>query len=137
MTGDDAMNEERTVVRDTAPAPGAPLGQRTYVDETVRRSPSGAEYARRLVVFVFGIIQLLLALRIILLLVAADRANALVKVIYDISGVLEAPFEGILRTDALKSGGTVLDVSAVVAIIGWTVLELIIVAGIGIARREA
>lgn len=131
------MDEERQVVRDTAPAPGAPLGQRTVVAETVRRSPSGPEYARRVVVFVFGIIQLLLALRIILLLVAADRANGLVKAIYDISGILQAPFEGILKTDALKSGGSVLDISAVVAIIGWTVLELIIVAGIGIARREA
>lgn len=131
------MDEERQVVRDTSPAPGAPQGQRTVVDETVRRSPSGPEYARRVVVFVFGIIQLLLALRIVLLLVAADRASALVKAIYDISGVLEAPFEGILKTDALKSGGSVLDISAVVAIIGWTVLELIIVAGIGIARREA
>ena len=79
----------------------------------------------------------MIALRIILLLVAADRANTLVKGIYDISGVLVAPFEGILRTDALAKGGSVLDVSAVVALVGWTVLELIIVAGIGIARREA
>lgn len=131
------VDEERVVVRDTGEAPGAPHAQRTVVDETVRRSPSGPEYARRIVVFVFGLIQLVIALRIILLLVAADRANTLVKGIYDISGVLVAPFEGILRTDALAKGGSVLDVSAVVALVGWTVLELIIVAGIGIARREA
>ncbi len=132
----DAMDEERVVVSDSSPGPGAPLGQRTVVDETVRRSPSGPEYARRVVVFVFGIIQVLIVLRIVLLLVA-DRGNSLVKGILDISNVLVAPFEGILKTDALKSGGSVLDLAAVVALIGWTVLELLIVAGIGIARREA
>lgn len=131
------VDEERVVVRESGPAPGTPVGQRTVVGETIRRSPSGPEYARRVIVFVFGLIQLVIALRIVLLLIAADRGNALVKGIYDISGILVAPFEGILRTDALAKGGSVLDVSAVVALVGWTVLELIIVAGIGIARREA
>ncbi|MEO8229643.1 MAG: hypothetical protein ABI628_07755 [Chloroflexota bacterium] len=131
------MDEERVVVRESGPAPGAQVGQRTVVDETVRRSPSGPEYARRVVVFIFGLVQLVIALRIVLLLIAADRGSALVKGIYDISGVLVAPFEGILRTDALSKGGSVLDVAAVVALIGWTVIELIVVAGIGIARREA
>jgi hypothetical protein len=129
------VDEERVVVSDSCPAPGAPVAQRTVVGETVRRSPSGPEYARRVVVFIFGILQLLIVLRIVLLLVA-DRGNSLVKGIIDVSGVLVAPFEGILKTDALKSGGSVLDLAAVVALVGWTILELIIVAGIGIARRE-
>ncbi|MEA2538406.1 MAG: hypothetical protein QOF11_2640 [Chloroflexota bacterium] len=129
------VDEERVVVSDSSPAPGAPVAQRTVVGETVRRSPSGPEYARRVVVFIFGILQLLIVLRIVLLLVA-DRGNSLVKGIIDVSGVLVAPFEGILKTDALKSGGSVLDLAAVVALVGWTILELIIVAGIGIARRE-
>ena len=137
----DAMNEERVVVRETAPTTvgtpvGTTVGQRTVVGETVRRTPSGAEFARRLVVFVFGIVQLLIGLRIVLLLVNADKSNSLVRGIYDLSGVLVAPFEGILRTNALASGGSVLDVSALVALVGWTILELIIVAAIGIARRE-
>jgi hypothetical protein len=129
------VDEERVVVSDSSPASGAPVAQRTVVGETVRRSPSGPEYARRVVVFIFGILQLLIVLRIVLLLVA-DRGNSLVKGIIDVSGVLVAPFEGILKTDALKSGGSVLDLAAVVALVGWTILELIIVAGIGIARRE-
>ena len=136
------MDEERVVVQERTPTvipspAGAPLPpQRTVVAETVRRTPSGAETARRVVVLAFGIVQLLIVLRIVLLLVGADRANALVRGIYDISGVLVAPFEGILRTDALSSGGAVLDVSAVVALVGWTVLELVIIAAIGIVRRE-
>jgi uncharacterized protein YggT (Ycf19 family) len=129
------MNEERTLIQRTDVETGVPA-RRTVVDETVRRSPSGAEVARRIVVFVFGIVQLLIVLRVVLLLVNADRSNALVRAIYDISAVLVAPFEGILRTNAISAGGSVLDGSALVALIGWTILELVIIAGIGIARRE-
>jgi len=129
------MNEERTLIQRTDVETGVPA-RRTVVDETVRRSPSGAEVARRIVVFVFGIVQLLIVLRVVLLLVNADRSNALVRAIYDVSAVLVAPFEGILRTNAISAGGSVLDGSALVALIGWTILELVIIAGIGIARRE-
>lgn len=135
------MDEERVVVQERTPTiipspTGAAAPQRTVVAETVRRTPSGAETARRVVVFAFGIVQLLIILQIVLLLVGADRANALVRAIYDASGVLIAPFEGILRTDAVSSGAAVLDVAAVVALIGWTVIELVVIAAIGIARRE-
>jgi YGGT family len=131
------MDEERVVVKETQPPPiGSVADRQTVVSETVRRSPSGAETARRVVVFIFGIVQLVIGLRIVLLLLGADRTNALVKGIYDLSAVLIAPFEGILKTDAIGRGGSVLDVAAVVALVGWTVLELIIIAAIGIARRE-
>ena len=46
------------------------------------------------------------------------------------------PFEGILRTDALRAAGSVLDITAIVAFIGWTVLELIVIWAVGIFRRE-
>ena len=47
-----------------------------------------------------------------------------------------APFEGILRTTSLSAAGSVFDVAAVVALIGWTVVELIVVAALAIFRRE-
>jgi hypothetical protein len=132
------MDEERVVVRETGTIrrDDPPDARQTVVSETVRRSPSGAEVARRIVVFVFGLIQIAILLRIVLLLVGADRSNDLVRAIYDVSGALIAPFQGILGSDALGTGGSVLDVAALVALVGWTVLELIIVAAIGIARRE-
>jgi hypothetical protein len=135
------MTEERVTVHETTvePAvvhPAEPTATRSVVAETVTRSPSGPEVARRVVVFAFGIIQLLIGLRLLLLLLGADRANALVRGILDVSGILVAPFEGILRTDAIRSSGSVLDVSAVVALVGWTLLELIVIAAIRIARRE-
>ena len=131
------MDEEHVVVRQSETTPADPLdARRTVVKETVRRRPSGAEVARRSVVFVFGLIQLVIAARIVLLLIGADGANALVRAIYDLSAMLIAPFEGILRSDAIGRSGSTLDLAAVVALIGWTILEVIIVAAIGIVRRE-
>jgi hypothetical protein len=45
-----------------------------------------------------------------------------------------APFEGILRTNALTAGGSVLDVAAILALIGWTLLEMVVLAVVRIAR---
>ena len=56
--------------------------------------------------------------------------------ILDVSQVFVAPFEGILRTDALRASGSILDVSAVVALIGWTILEIVVIAAVRIFRRE-
>ena len=58
-----------------------------------------------------------------------------VKVL-DISQVFVAPFEGILRTDSLSAAGSVLDVTAIVAFVGWTILEVIVLWAVGIFRRE-
>jgi hypothetical protein len=116
--------------------PNETVSQSSVVSETVRRSPSGAETARRVVVFIFGIIQALIVTRIVLLLADANQENQLVSFIYDLSAFFVGPFEGILNTNAVRSGASVFDIAALVAIIGWTILEFLIIAGIGIARRE-
>ena len=58
----------------------------------------------------------------------------LLETILDLSRPLVAPFEGILRTNALESGGSVLDLAAVVALVGWTIVELVILAVLRIGR---
>lgn len=100
------------------------------------RGPSGGEFARRTVVFLFGIVQGLILLRIVFLVLDAREANGLVSGILNVSQVFVGPFDGILHTNALTAGGSILDIAAIVAIVGWTVLELIVIAGIGIFRRE-
>ena len=87
--------------------------------------------------FVFGLIQLVIGARILLLLLDAREANALVSAVLDISQVFVAPFEGILRTDSLAAAGSVLDVTAIVALVGWTILELIVLWVIGIFGRRS
>jgi hypothetical protein len=106
-----------------------------HVDST-GNSPSGAEFIRRIVVLVFGLIQLVIVARIVLLLLNAREANGIVSGILNISQLFVAPFDGILRTDALNASGSTLDVTAIVALIGWTVVEAIVVAAVAIFRRE-
>jgi hypothetical protein len=56
--------------------------------------------------------------------------------ILNLSQLFVAPFEGILRTNSLHSAGSILDLAAVVALVGWTLLELVLIWVLGIFRRE-
>ncbi len=126
--------DERTVVHedgDPQHAHGTAVTSRT-----VTARPSGGTVAGRVVVFIFGIIQALIILRMILLLLDAREGNELVSLILNASQIFVAPFEGILRTDALAAGGSVFDVAALLALIGWTILEALILAAVGVFRRE-
>jgi hypothetical protein len=150
--------ERRTrVVSETAdPVPGPPTNveerrghvaePRTHVDHPVVSDrvvsdssvsvirPSGSTMAARIVALIFGLIQLVIGLRILFLLLNAREGNALVAGVLDLSRPLVAPFEGIFQTNALQAGGSVLDIAAIVALVGWTVLELIILAVMRIPR---
>ena len=114
--------------------PARSLASETH--EIVETRPSGGEIARRVTVLAFGIIQLLIVLRVLLLLIDANQANGLVAGILAFSQLFVAPFEGILHTNALSAGGSVLDVAALVALFGWTVLELVILWAVNVFRRE-
>lgn len=131
------MTFQRRVVRtDETVDPAYPAASQEVVDSTTVVSPSGGELGRRLVVLVFGIIQLLILLRIVLLLLDAREGNDLVRFILDASQVFVAPFIGIFNVDALKAGGSILDIAAIAALIGWTVLEAIALWIVNLFRRE-
>lgn len=116
-------------------APGVPAARSTVV-ERAEVSPSGGEMIRRVVVLIFGIIQALIILRIVLLLLDAREGNAIVSFILSTSQLFVAPFEGIFRTDALRSSGSILDIAAIAALVGWTILEMIILWAVNLMRRE-
>ena len=138
------MTVERQVVTrtdqpayvDPATAPAAPVGRTTSVVETANVSPSGGEMTRRVVVLIFGIIQLLIGLRIVLLLLNAREGNDLVSFILNTSQLFVAPFVGIFNSDALRASGSVLDIAAIAAIVGWTILEVVILWAVNLFRRE-
>ena len=114
-------------------------GQETVRTDSRRISttgPGASEMTRRVIVFVFGLIQIVIAARFVLLLLDAREANGLVSGILDVSQLFVAPFDGILRTDNLHAAGSVLDFTAIVAFVGWTIIELIIIWAVGIFRRE-
>jgi len=119
------------------PATGTtPAAVRTESRRITRTGPGASEQARRVIVLLFGLVQILIISRFVLLLLDAREANGLVSGILNFSQLFVAPFEGILRTDALHSAGSILDITAIVAFVGWTVIELIVIWAIGIFRRE-
>ena len=93
------------------------------------------EFARRVIVVVFGLIQMVIVARIVLILLDARQGNDLVAAILNVSQVFVAPFEGILQTDSLHAAGSTLDIAAILAFVGWTILELIVIWAVGIFRR--
>lgn len=121
--------------RTTPAAESVGSTRRTYLSRSTMR-PSSAEVTRRVIVFLFGLVQVVIGLRVLFLLLDAREANALVRFILDLSQVFVVPFEGILRTGALQARGSILDLTAILAIVGWTVLELVVLWGINVFRRE-
>jgi hypothetical protein len=140
-TTTDPVVEGQTVVTNDPAAPGTVVDRpvRTsgeVVDRTTVVRPSGGELLRRAVVLIFGIIQALIVLRIVLLLLNAREGNDIVKFILDASQVFVAPFNGIFNSDALHAGVSTLDIAAIAALVGWTVLEWIVLWATDLFRRE-
>jgi hypothetical protein len=134
------MTYERRVVQTDEPVVETPVAGTTRsqvvtTGSTVIR-PSGGELARRVVVLIFGIIQILIVLRIVLLLLNAREGNDIVSFILNTSQVFVSPFNGIFNKDALASGGSILDIAAIAALVGWTVLEWIVLWAVNLFRRE-
>ena len=103
---------------------------------SMRTGPAPSEIVRRIIVLAFGLIQLIIGARIVLLLLSAREGNALVSGILNLSQPLVAPFEGVLNLNSLHSAGSVLDLAAILALVGWTIVELIVIRILGIFRRR-
>ena len=144
---------ERTTTRETvaatpvatdpyvAPAAAAPAPVATSVRTTdtayVTPGPGPTTYAARVVTFLFGILQVALILRIVLLLLVANRGNDIVQLILNITQPFVDPFIGMFSlTRVTADQGSVLDVAAIVALIGWTLVEALILAAIRIFSRR-
>ena len=131
------VQEQRSVTTDapTTTESGG-LSNRTVTSRRLDVRPSNNETTRRIVVLVFGLIQIVIGLRIVLLALDARTGNLLVSIVNNVGGVLVAPFQGVLRISAVSSGGSVLDVAAVVALVGWTIIELVVLWSLAIFRHE-
>jgi uncharacterized protein YggT (Ycf19 family) len=101
----------------------------------VATAPGPLYYARRIVSLLFGILAVLIALRIVLLLLVANPGNAIVDFVYSVSEPFVAPFRGIFRFDEVVAGDAALDIAAVVALIGWLLIYLLIMAILRIGDR--
>jgi uncharacterized protein YggT (Ycf19 family) len=127
---------DRPLTRAPAVPPPAPVA-RTTITRTSARTSQGPNVVG-LVTLIFGILQTLLLLRVLLLLLIANNDNAIVSGILSITDPFVEPFRGMFRLDQVSSrSGSMLDVAALVALVGWTLIEALIVAVLRLGNRRA
>jgi uncharacterized protein YggT (Ycf19 family) len=152
VTGEPVADDTRVVERETyverrEPAadpgyvpPAQPAGSQVNVNSGpayVDDAPGPMYYVRRVVSLLFGILAVLIGLRILLLLLVANQQNSIVDFVYDITEPFVAPFRGIFNFDTVSpGGGSVLDVAAVVALIGWLLIYVLLMAILRLGDRR-
>lgn len=122
------MEEDKktTEVRETNEQVGNTSVQRETVS-TQTKTPNTVIF-QRVVWYITGFILVLLALRLVLLLLAANDSSAFVSFIYTLSGVFAAPFFGIFNYQPTY-GQFTFEISTVIAMIvyalaGWGIAKL-------------
>lgn len=96
------------------------------VNETtsVRGEATGSQTVEYIIYFLLGILEVLLAFRLIFKLTGASLSSAFVSLIYSLTGIFILPFEGIFRRGYTQGIETtsVLEPSTLVAIVVYAVL---------------
>ena len=99
--------------------------------------PGPLYYARRILSLLFGILAVMIGLRILLLLLVANESNTIVDFVYNVTEPFVAPFRGIFAFDAVTpGGGSVFDVAALVALVGWLLIYLLLMAILRLGDRD-
>jgi hypothetical protein len=116
------MPSKTSVIPTNPPTPNKGSQVRTVV-----RTPVELVLVR-LVSFVFGAIEVLIALRFALKLLAANKEAGFVQFVYNVTDFFMVPFDAIFKTR--HASGSTLELSALVAIAvyalaGWGLVTLI------------
>lgn len=114
--------------QDVVTPSGEVVGQDMVVAETVdnvgaRRST--ANWLGGVVYFIFAVIEILIALRVLLKLIGANPESGFSRFIYGVTGPFVAPFRNIINDPATGSGN-VFEISSILAIIVYLLLSWII-----------
>lgn len=94
-----------------------------------KREATTAQTIEYLIYFFFGLIEVLLFFRIVLMLTGASRSSNFVDMIYSFTGTFVLPFEGIFRsffTEGIETT-SVLEPAAIVAVIVYPIVAFGIV----------
>jgi len=107
-------------------------GPKAAVTTETKRVATSSQTVEYLIYFIFGLLEILLAFRLVLKLLGANAGSAFVGLIYGLTGVFILPFEGIFRKGITQGIETVsvLEPSTLVAllvyaVIGWGIVKLI------------
>ncbi len=131
------VERERPVAPASAPVPGSQVNVNADRGGHVATGPGPLYYARRVIALLFGILFALLILRIVLLALGANEGNGIVDGIYGITEPFVAPFRGVFSFDTVRPvGRSVFDVAALVGLIGYLLIELLILAVLKLGDRD-
>lgn len=115
------------------PASAAPVAAR----RPARRRRGLLYYSRRLVTLFFGILEVLLLLRILLLFLNANGTNEIVDWILSVTQPFVDPFVGMFHVDNIQgANGSIVDVAAIVALIAWILIETLILTVLRLFDRD-
>ncbi|MDQ2941081.1 MAG: YggT family protein [Chloroflexota bacterium] len=131
------VERERVIERPAPVAPSSNVNVAGGNRGSVATGPGPLSYTRRVVSLLVGVLAVLIALRIVLLLLVANQTNGLVDFIYNVTEPFVAPFRGVFNFDMVSpGGGSTLDIGAVVALIGWALIYLLIMAILNLGDRS-
>jgi YggT family protein len=78
-----------------------------------------------IVYFLFGAVELLLVVRVVLVLVGVNAANAFAGFIYELSAPFVALFASLLQNPTL-GGASVLEVTTLIAMLVWAIVAWLV-----------
>jgi uncharacterized protein YggT (Ycf19 family) len=117
--------------------------QRTVVDAEETYTTASDPYEDRrnaawrigqLVYLIFGVVIALIAIRFVLLLLGANPNAGFTDFVYDVTGPLVAPFEGIFGAPDVETG--VFDPASLVAIVVYSLIAWVVAKVIDISLGE-
>jgi uncharacterized protein YggT (Ycf19 family) len=122
-----AVREESTVVNDAGAAP--------VREASITKSSTPARRAMDVIYLVFGVIDGLLLIRLVLKLLGANAHAGFASFMYGVTDFLLAPFRGLLPT--FVSGQSVFELSLVFAILAYSLLALALVRLVAITLSRS
>jgi len=114
---------------------GEVLNEKTTTNQTnATTTQKGVFKAQYIVYYVLGLVEIVLALRLILKLLGANPASGFVSLVYSVTGVFIAPFAAIfpVATTEGVSATAVLEPATIIAMIVYALVAWGISALIGI-----
>jgi len=97
---------------------------------------SGIGFIQAMVDFFVGLAELILGLRVVLRLFAANPEAAFVHWVYTTSDTLLIPFRNIFPVETISSSGFVLDLSALFAMLIYAVLGYAVISLLGLLPAQ-
>lgn len=130
----DAKDVKQTVTRteDSGITPaGATVQQQTKRVQT-ESAPDAKATVQNIIWYILGLIEVLIGLRFILKILGANPTSSFVDVVYNVTGVLTAPFDSIFGVSQTTTGTTysvfepsILVAAVVYALIAWGIVKII------------